>query len=88
MAEDAAGNLGINFDSSTVTGSGVSLVLNSSANQGTLSGTVTIAATGGIATFSGLSITATGVYTLTAMPQRSPWTGLTRATSSQITVSF
>ncbi len=87
-AEDAAGNLGINFDSSTVAGSKVSLALNAGGYSGTLSGTAAVAATGGIATFSGLGITAPGVYTLTASGPGAPWTGLGAGTSSTITINF
>ena len=88
-AEDASGDLGINFDSGTVTGSQVTLTLNAGLS-GTLSGTSTVDASGGYATFSGLSITLPGVYTLTpsALPA-DPWSGLitTDVPSTSITVA-
>jgi adhesin/invasin len=59
-AEDAAGNLDTNF-----TGP-VTLAIASGPNDGTLSGTTTRAATGGIATFNNLSIQRAGSYTLRA----------------------
>jgi hypothetical protein len=82
-AEDAGGNLGINFDSATVTGSQVSLTV----SAGTLAGTTTVDASGGAATFSGVTITQPGTYTLTASALGSAWSGLSAATSMPITVS-
>ena len=77
-AQDAGGN--------TVTTSSDSITLAIGTNGGpggTLSGTVTLAATNGVATFSGLSINKAGTgYTLTAAS-----TGLTGATSSAFNVT-
>jgi hypothetical protein len=86
-AEDGAGNLGINFDSSTVAGSQVRLALTAGPSSGNLSGTTTVTASAGVATFSGLGIAQPGVYMLTASALGLPWTGLATATSSTITVN-
>ncbi len=87
-AEDASGNLGINFDSAA-TGAEVSLALNAGSGSGILDGTATVAAAGGYATFSGLGISQPGVYTLTASALGSAWSGLAGATSSPaITINF
>ena len=59
--EDASGNL-VTSDSSSVTvaiGSG-------STGSGTLNGLKTVGAVNGVATFSNLSVSAAGTYTLTA----------------------
>ncbi len=89
-AEDASGNLGINFDYAT-TGAQVNLALVAGAYTGTLSGTATQNASSGVATFNGLSITHAGVYTLTAsaLPVGDPWSSLitTDPVSTSITVS-
>ncbi len=89
-AEDSSGHLGINFDSGTVTGSQVAFTLSAGPDAGTLSGTSTVDAVGGYATFSGLSITLHGVYTLTlsALPSN-PWSGVitTHVPSTSITVA-
>jgi hypothetical protein len=86
-AEDAGGNLGINFDSSTVAGSQVRLALTAGPSSGNLSGTTTVNASAGDATFSGLAIAQPGVYMLRASALGLPWTGLAAATSSTITVN-
>ena len=86
-AEDAGDDLGINFDSSIVSGSQVSLALNAGAFRGTLTGLSTVNASGGYASFSGLGITEPGTYTLTASALGSTWSGLTTATSTSIAVS-
>ena len=90
-AEDASGNLGINFDSTTVLGSQVSLALNVTSGVGSLAGTFPINAAGGFVTFTDLSITHYGVYTLaaTALPTGNPWSSLitTGGTSTPITVN-
>ena len=65
-AEDASGNLGINFDASTVPGAQAVMTLNTLAGTGTLAGTTSVSPSGGFASFSGLNITAVGTYTLTA----------------------
>ena len=87
-AVDASGDLGINFDASTVAGSSVGLTLNVGGYSGSLSGTATAAAIGGITRFSGLGITAPGVYTLTASGPGAPWTNLGASVSNGITVNF
>ena len=65
-AEDASGNLGINFDAATVPGAQVVMTLNTLSGTGTLAGTTSVSPSGGFASFSGLNITAIGAYTLTA----------------------
>lgn len=73
--QDAAGN--------TVTGNGSSVgVALTNANGATLGGTTSLAASNGIATFSGLSVDKAGSYTLTATDG-----SLTSATSSTITIA-
>src|SRR5262249_36008277 len=63
--------------------SSVTVALGSNPGGGTLSGTVTVAAVGGVATFSPLSVNKSGVgYTLTAAD-----TGLAGATSSAFTIT-
>jgi hypothetical protein len=69
--EDSNGN--------TVTGSAASVTITST--PAGVSGTLTVAAVNGVATFSNLVFAATGSYTLSAAA-----TGLTGATSSQISV--
>jgi len=86
-AQDAGDNLGINFDSSTVSGSEVSLTLNAGMYLGALTGSSTLNATGGYASFSGLGITEPGTYTLTASALGAPWSGLSTGTSTSTTVS-
>ena len=88
MAEDAVGNLGINFDSTSVPGSQVDLTLNAGPYLGVLDGTYPLNATAGVAAFTDLSITNTGVYTITASGLPAVvWGGLTTATSSTITIT-
>ncbi len=89
-AEDASGDLGINFDGSTVTGSQVTLTQSAGSSAGTLSGINTVDASGGYATFSGLSISLPGVYTLAPSALAAdPWSGLitTNVPSTSITVA-
>jgi uncharacterized repeat protein (TIGR03803 family) len=74
--EDANGDL-VSDDNSSVTFS-----LASGPTGATLGGTLTVAAHNGVATFSDLSITKAGTYTLSASE-----TGLTSATSSSFTIS-
>ena len=64
-AEDASGNLGINFDASAVPGAQAVMTLNTLAGTGTLAGTTSLSPSGGFASFSGLNITA-------PVPTRSP----------------
>jgi subtilisin family serine protease len=78
-AEDAGGNLGINFNGL------VSLALKAISGSGTLAGTSSLTASNGIASFGGLSISEPGTYTLTASTTSAPWTGLTAGTSSPST---
>ena len=59
---DRFGNL-VTFDTSNVT-----VALGTNPGGGTLSGTTTLAAVAGVATFSTLSIDKTGVYTLNGKP--------------------
>ncbi|TLY49131.1 MAG: hemagglutinin, partial [Gemmatimonadetes bacterium] len=76
-AEDAAGRIGTGF-----TGN-VTVAIGANPGSGTLSGTTTVAAVSGVATFSTLSVNKAGTgYTLTAGA-----TGLTTATSSTFNVS-
>jgi hypothetical protein len=76
-AQDAQGNT-----VSSYTGN-VSVVIGANPGSGTLSGTATVAAVGGVATFSGLSIDKSGVgYTLSVSSG-----ALTGATSTPFTVS-
>ncbi|MGD1277402.1 MAG: hypothetical protein ABR964_09280 [Tepidisphaeraceae bacterium] len=72
--EDPYGNL-VTTDNSSVT---VSL----QSGPGNLGGTLTVATSGGVATFNDLSITTVGNYTLTAADG-----GLTSATSNSFTIS-
>ncbi len=65
-AEDASGNAGINFDAATVQGVSAIMTLNAQTGSGTLSGATVLSPSGGFASFSGLSITGFGTYTLTA----------------------
>ncbi len=91
VAEDSSGNLGINFDSSTVPGSQVDLTLSAGPYLGTLSGTNPLDASGGIVTFTDLSINDAGVYHLvaSALPSGNPWSNLITggATSTSITIN-
>ncbi|MFN2420511.1 MAG: beta strand repeat-containing protein, partial [Gemmatimonadota bacterium] len=76
-AEDTAGNLATSF-----TGN-VSIAIGTNPAGGTLSGTTTVAAVGGVATFSDLRIDKAGTgYTLVASSS-----GLTSATSSAFTIT-
>ena len=75
--EDASGNL------VTTATTMVSIAIGTNPSAGTLAGTTSVAAVGGVATFSGLSINNAGAgYTLTASG-----TGLTGAMSSAFTVT-
>lgn len=77
-AEDNDGNLAINFSGP------VTLAIGTNPGGGTLSGTVTVNAVNGAATFSGLSIDKPGMgYTLVASA-----TGLTPATSQPFNISI
>ena len=71
--EDQFGNV-VTTDSSNVT-------LSVASGPGSLSGTVTVAASSGIATFSNIKLDTAGSYTLTASDG-----SLTSATSSSFTV--
>ncbi len=64
-AEDASGNLGINFDAATVPGSQAVMTLNDLLGTGTLVGTTSVSPSGGFASFSGLNITGSGTFSLT-----------------------
>jgi hypothetical protein len=76
QAEDASGNLGINF-----TGP-VALAFGANPGSATLGGTTTVNAVAGVATFTNLSVSKAGTgYTLVASS-----TGLTSATSNAFTV--
>ena len=76
-AEDAAGNLVTGFSGN------VTVAIGTNPNSGTLSGTLTVRASGGYATFAGLSINNAGVgYTLVASSD-----GLTSITSSSFNVT-
>ncbi len=77
-AEDASGNLGINFDSAYVPGSQVSLTLNAGSYAGTLTGTNPFDASAGFASSQDLRITQNGTYTLSAsaLPTGDPWSSL------------
>ncbi len=76
--EDANGNL-ISSDSTTV----VTLAIGANPNSGTLSGTTTVTATNGLASFSGLSIDKSGVgYTLSATAS-----GYANSTSSPFNIT-
>ncbi len=89
-AEDAFGNLGINFDSNTVPGSAVELTLAPNLYTGTLDGTNPVSANGGIVSFSGLSISQSGIYSLVASALGSAWTGATAiadGTSTAISIA-
>jgi uncharacterized repeat protein (TIGR02543 family) len=66
----------------TITSSTVNVVASIASGSGTLSGTTTVAAVNGIATFTNLVITGTGNHTLTFTP-----TSLAAATSSSFSVS-
>jgi uncharacterized repeat protein (TIGR03803 family) len=72
--EDQFGNI--------VTGNSSSVMLSVATGPGTLGGTVTVAAVNGVATFSNLSLTTAGSYTLNAADG-----ALTSATSGSFTVS-
>ncbi len=88
-AEDASGNLGINFDSTSVPGSKVNLALNVTSGVGTLAGTFPINAVGGFATFTNLSITHHGLYTITAnpLPTGDPWSSLIAPSAPSTTIT-
>jgi hypothetical protein len=72
---DSGGNI--------ITTSTVNVVASLASGTGTLSGTTTVVAVNGIATFSNLKITGTGNHTLTFTPAG----GLTATTSNTITVA-
>jgi hypothetical protein len=72
---DAGGN--------TITSSTANVVASIASGTGTLSGTTTVAAVNGVATFTNLKITGTGDHTLTFTPAG----GLTAATSNTVTVA-
>src|SRR5262249_10977850 len=75
--EDALGNRVTNATNS------ITVAIGTNANNGTLGGTKTVAATSGLATFSTLDVDSAGTgYTLTASA-----TGLTSATSGAFTIS-
>ena len=76
QVEDADGNL-LATDNSSVT-----LTIATGPNGGNLGGTVTVAAVDGVATFSNLSLTTAGPYTLTASDAL-----LTVATSNSFTIA-
>jgi hypothetical protein len=76
-ARDASGNVSTSFSGS------ITIALGSGPSGGTLSGTMTMTAVNGVATFSNLMITRAGAgYTLTAAAS-----GLTGATSASFSVS-
>src|SRR4029077_19817043 len=76
-AEDAQGNVATAFNGS------VTVALGANPGGGTLGGTATVTAAGGVATFSGLSVNKAGSgYTLTAAA-----TGLRTSTSAPFTVT-
>ncbi len=85
-AEDASGNLGINFDAATVPGAQAGVTLNTLSGTGTLAGTTSVSASGGFASLSGLSITGIGTFTLTASASGFDSLSLS-GTSSQIQIS-
>jgi uncharacterized repeat protein (TIGR03803 family) len=72
--EDAFGNI--------VTGNSSNVTLTAASGPGSLSGTTTVAASSGVATFSNVKINTPGTYTITASDG-----SLTSATSNSITVS-
>ncbi len=78
--EDASGNV-VNSDSSSVTVS-----IGPGSGSGILGGTLTEPAVNGVATFSDLSISAAGTYTLQATDTDNG-TGLTPATSGSFTIT-
>ena len=65
-AEDTSGNLGINFDATTVSGAQAVMTLNTDLGVGTLAGTTSVSPSGGFASFGGLNIAGSGTFTLTA----------------------
>ena len=85
-AEDASGNLGINFDTAAVPGAQAEMTLNTLLGVGTLAGAASVSPSGGFASFTGLDINGGGTFTLTASPFGFGSLSLT-ATSSQIQVS-
>ena len=73
----------VNSAGGTVTSSTANVVASIASGTGTLSGTTTIAAVAGVATFTNLAITGTpGTFTLTFTP-----TSLTPVTSSSLTIT-
>jgi len=73
----------VDANGNTVTSSTVNVVVTIASGTGTLSGTTTVAAVAGVATFTNLAITGTaGAFTLTFTP-----TGLTPVTSASITLT-
>ncbi len=86
-AEDASGNLGINFDAAAVPGVQAVMTLNVAYGSGSLAGTTVVSPSGGSASFSGLKITAMGAYTLTV--SASGFSSLSlNANSSQINLDY
>jgi hypothetical protein len=85
-AEDASGRLGINFDAATVSGLQAVMTLNTISGTGTLAGPTSVSPSGGLASFSGLNITAAGTYTL-AVSSSGFGTLKIRGTSTQIIVT-
>ena len=74
----------VDANGNTVTSSSVSVVASIASGSGTLSGTTTVTASSGIATFTNLVITGTaGNFTLTFTP-----TSLTPVTSSALTIIY
>jgi hypothetical protein len=76
--EDAFGNVVTSNDTNV----GISEITGTLSASGTLSGVTTVAAVNGVATFSDLSLSATGTYTLAAAQG-----GLTAGTSSIVTIN-
>ena len=87
-AEDASGNLGINFDAASVPDAEVVMTLSTLSGTGTLAGTTSVSPSGGFASFSGLNITTIGAYTLTASSSGFGSLAVSGATSNQIGVGY
>ncbi len=85
-AEDSSGDLGINFDATSVPSAQAKMTINTLSGTGTLAGTTSVSPSGGFASFSGLNITAIGTYTLTASASGFGSLSLS-GTSSQIQIS-
>ncbi len=86
-AEDASGNLGINFDATTVPGAQAVMTLSPWSGTGTLAGTMSVSPSGGFASFTGLDITGGGTFALTASASGFGSLNLT-GTSSQTTLPW